>query len=591
MSRALTILSVIFLVTLVSSTAIAAPTCPISYGALDDAKPNKLYIYFPASDDATYPEFGVGGSVTSPAHRFDVSELGSYTGTAADLRNAIFDVVTDDYCEFNVRALQTTTAPPTTFPRRNTVAIGTDSNGPCGNEVWGQAQAVDTGDPTIVDFARVWAGSYQNCAGGTGGALNGTNSTLQRWARSIGGTVAHEGGHNYGMSHADGLVLATGEDALVRHLMAQGSNYSYEDRAGYRRHFSNREYSLLASNVGLSIQTMWNWDLVNPNAQTAFRLRMSFLSVQPSLILSWSYSGDRSPWINPAVTGPSGTTTFKGTTYNRYQIEWSTAQAWTGGSSGQVPGGGNFHVGATFSSINFSDPDAIIITDVVLLDNAGNPLALHPRLPGYDAGTLDTADASMNVRFFNFAPRELIIQEVLVQELPRVISLDAMVPGAKMVDVLGHNLQPWRGSTRRVPVKKVLKRGDELKIPVARLNQKRHVVKVSTGKDCDVPQDSMKEPDVARCGRGIGTDLFPATTLYITATVVEPNAKYWNRERKRYVNGPLTTKLFYQIAGRHPDFNRNGIDDYIDILNGRSKDQNGDGIPDEVQKIKDVPRR
>jgi hypothetical protein len=37
------------------------------------------------------------------------------------------------------------------------------------------------------------------------------------------------------------------------------------------------------------------------------------------------------------------------------------------------------------------------------------------------------------------------------------------------------------------------------------------------------------------------------------------------------------------VAGRHPDLNRNEVDDTIDILDGRSNDRNQDGVPDEVQ--------
>jgi hypothetical protein len=202
---------------------------------------------------------------TSPAHRFDVTELPNYTGNTTDLENAVFDVVSDDYCEFDVQVRETNIAPLNTSGRRNTVAIGSDTD-PTNSATFGLAQSVDTGDATAVDFARVWAGTYQTQYGGAGQALNGANSTLDRWARSIGGTAAHEGGHNYGMSHADGLVLVPGEDPVQHHIMAAGSNYSGEDRAGYRRHFSDHEYSLLAANVGLSIQTMWNWDLINHSA-------------------------------------------------------------------------------------------------------------------------------------------------------------------------------------------------------------------------------------------------------------------------------------------------------------------------------------
>jgi len=82
---------------------------------------------------------------------------------------------------------------------------------------------------------------------------------------------------------------------------------------------------------------------------------------------------------------------------------------------------------------------------------------------------------------------------------------------------------------------------------------------------------------------GVNIDLFPATTLYLTATVIDPNAKHWDPAAKTFVTGPVESHLFYQIAGRHPDLNRNGVDDFIDILQGKSKDTNGDGVPDEVQ--------
>jgi hypothetical protein len=500
----------------------------------------------PTADDNTFPDFGVGGLTTSPLHRFDAAELTSYTGTTADLRDAVWQVVRATYCEFNVQVLQTTTAPPTTFARRNTIGVGTDSAA----GTFGLAEAVDTNDATAVDSARVWAGTYQTSYGGTGGALTGANSTLQRWAFSIGGTAAHEAGHNYGISHADGLVLATGEDVVQHHIMASGSNYSGEDRAGYRRHFSNREYSLLAANVGLAIQTMWNWDLVNPNAQTGFRLRMDFLSTRPSIILSWSYSGNLSPWINPAVTGPSGTQVFKGTTYNRYRIEWSSGQAWSGGSAGQVPAGASFHVGATFSSVSFSVPDAIIITNVQLLDNGGTPLAQSPRLVAFDSGVADAARDSLDIRLFNVTRRPLIIRDLVVRELPRVMSLDAMVPGGRMVDLRGQAFQPWPESTRvLVKQSRALRPGETLRVSVARLSQRPHVRFGVNDRTCG-NSDRLRGPDVRRCRPGVSMDLFPATTLFLTATIVDPSARFWDPRRKGYVQGELRSRIFYQIAGR-----------------------------------------
>jgi len=71
--------------------------------------------------------------------------------------------------------------------------------------------------------------------------------------------------------------------------------------------------------------------------------------------------------------------------------------------------------------------------------------------------------------------------------------------------------------------------------------------------------------------------LFPSTTVYLTANVVEPAAKHWDPRKKKYVVGPVVSILFYQIAGRHPDLNKNCVDDFLDIKSGRFLD-NGKGI-------------
>lgn len=167
--------------------------------------------------------------------------------------------------------------------------------------------------------------------------------------------------------------MLPGEDAVSRHIMHAGSNVNDEQRAGDRRHFSDAEFSLLASNVGLSIQTMHNWDLVNPNSTAGQKFRLTFLSTQPSMLMTWSYGGSKSPWINPTVSASLGTQVFKGTTYNPYRITWQTGHGWSGGPSGEAPAGGEFHVSATFSGVDFNQPDPIIITNSELLDGSGTP--------------------------------------------------------------------------------------------------------------------------------------------------------------------------------------------------------------------------
>jgi hypothetical protein len=129
---------------------------------------------------------------------------------------------------------------------------------------------------------------------------------------------------------------------------------------------------------------------------------------------------------------------------------------------------------------------------------------------------------------------------------------------------------------------KTLEKGQTIYIPVARLSDKRHVVE-RVSADCN-RGDRLQGPDTVSCRPGINVDLFPSTTMLVTAQATDLNAKHWDPREKQYVNGPVSSTSFVQIVGHHPDLNKNGVDDYIDILTKKSQDQNGDGVPDEVQR-------
>lgn len=580
--------------TMATSAAWSAPTCPLSYGTTDSAKSHKLYLYFPTVNDPTFPAYTPGAS---PAHLFDVAELNPAIGTTAALRNRIYDVVADDYCEFNVEVIQTTTN-PATLPmppaRRVTVAVGTDN--PTG--AWGQAQEVDIGDTINIDFARVWAGTYTTCEGGApgggggcsaSGELTGANATVERWAQAIGGTAAHEAGHTYGLSHTDdnppgdlggqpGPAPLPGEDSFHRHLMPAGYNLTGEDRATYRRHISDRTYGLLATNVGLSVQTMHNWDLVNPNAQEARRLTVDFLSTLPAVNLTWSWTGASNPWINPVVTGPMGTTTFKGTMYNRYRITWSTPNpAWMVAAPGVLPGGGHFHIGATFTGVDFNQPDPIIVNQITLYNASNNPLVLHPRIPMYDAGTVDSADGSFDLNFF--APAggaNMFMESAVIYQLPRVASMESLTGEGRP---FGFDQMPIRPLATVKCAKTHLR--EKAHCGIANIKDKPHFqATYRLGEegvyDCSkgVPQvqppsirktqDSPFMPDYEGpiCA-GSTRDPFPSTTIYAVATFVDPKAKHYDPRSKKYIVGPVKSRVYYQFAGvrdlqkwRKPEYQR-----------------------------------
>ncbi len=581
----------LLLLAVFSSASLAAPTCP-SY-ILSQPKGNSLYLYFATASDSSFPNYdgAIGTGTTSPLAVFDVADLDSGIGTTAQLRSRIFDLVVDDYCEFNVNITSATTAPSPTESRWQVVGLGTDSaTGSTGGALFGLAQSVDTNDADAQDDARVWANSFDDAFGGAGGALDGTNSTLERWATAIGETTAHEAAHNYGAAHGHSAPRAgSAEDETNNHIMATGSTgLTGEMRASRDRHFSDTEYGILAHNIGLNIKTLHNWDFVNPNDTSANAMRIKILSTAATLTIGWWYNGTRSPWQNPTITATGTTQAFQGTTYNVFDLDFSSAKSWSGPTAGVVDAGAEFHTGASF---NQSDP---VIVWEVKLRNGGTNLALSPRLPGYDVGTADADSGDFAISFFNTSPAEgdLLISNVEIVRLPRMLDINAMMVDGRPVDIRG--LPVDLSASRRIERMNVENRA---KLSIGRLTDKRAIDIVYGPKDCPPGSVGSGTPrqgrapgvgdtetgEVSYCLKGNALGLFPATYTYITATVTQPNARHWDRAQNRFVDGPVQSKLFYQVAGIVPDLNNNGIDDLIDVRTGTSVDDNKNGVVDEVE--------
>ena len=356
-------------------------------------------------------------------------------------------------------------------------------------------------------------------------------------------------------------------------------------------HFSDTTYEVLGHNIGLNIKTLNNWDFTNPNDSNADSLTITLLSKATSLNIGWSYNGSLSPWTSPAIVNTGSTQTFRGESYTIYELRFTTAKSWSGGPDGQAPPGIKFHVGASFT-----ESDAIIVYESTL-HAGGSDLALHPRMIGYDA---DTAfDGSFAVTFFNPSPEDgfLAVQDVQVFSVPRMIDIESMITGASP---MGMNGRPVTSFHRALPLleadqKSVRINEEPVKLELARLTDKRHVDVFYDPKDCpnqpgSVPGNtgpSFGFPDSPDyCQDGTALSLFPATYTYVIATVIDPNAKYWDKDAGAFTNGPLESKLFFQVAGIVPDFNENGIDDLLDIRTGTSTDENGNGVPDEAETQK-----
>lgn len=516
------------------------------------AKSHKLYLYFPITDDPNFPEFGSNGLQTRPAHKFDAAALASYTGTTAELRSAVGEVVLDTFCEFNVEVIVTGTPPPQ-VARRSIVAIGSDSARDNQNALqYGWAKRVDVNDLEAQDYARAWAGSYQDAAGGAGGELEGALSQLERWARAIGGTVAHEAGHGYGLSHADGTTTTPGEDAIEHHLMADGQNYTLEQRAGYRRHFSDWEYTLLATSVGLSVQTMQRWRLTNPNMASASRVELHVLSPQATLMTASVYTGLDSPWGAPSVQA-IGSVSLGGITYTQHRILWSTAKTWRNGPPGQVPGGTEFELGISFVAVDPTLPDPVIVRAVRLLDADGNVLALRPRVPGFDAGTLSVDQQEFAITVFGGEDSPERIESATLEFLPRLVSIDALRPDARRrFDTLRQtDVFPWR--SKPVLLKPVPLAQRNVRLPLARVADGVHAVRVMSREDCEREVRPVPGRDAQDCTPGTMRELFPATSTLVVLTSVDSKARQWDRFRRAYVVAPLRTTVVYQLVGRRID--------------------------------------
>ena len=538
-----------------------------------------LYLYFPTSQDTDFPDDPGGwGISTSPLEPFDINDLDPSVGTTAELRDAITERVRTDYCEFDVRVVQTTSANGTTNPtpsdpRWQLIGIGSDTNG----SLFGIAEDFDDFDDDEMDVARVWAGSFENAFGGSGGALNGTNSTLARWANAIAGTVSHEAGHDYGPDHPDANPV-TGEDGSDNHIMSSPSG---EARA-QDRHFSNTSFEILARNLGLYEQTVSNWDFINPNDSeaTGFRITVLVLPGEGTPTAGSIYTGGLSPWGDVSITA-DGSEVFKDDTYNRFHIDFTDPKNWNNGGSGTIPAGEEFHVGVGLTT-------DYIVRNVELSD-AGGTMDLRPRVVGYTTGgSFDPSTGSFHVTFSNAEPEDgpLILSDFVVRYLPRTVDIDEMVTGGKLTGVDGQQVLPWsvRGAEEETYV--VV---DKTDVNVGRLSEPRAVDFIAVpDPECGLitppPIEDPRAPNqLIYCRDGHMVGLFPAARIYLEATVTDPNATYFDRDLGHFVTGPLKQRIFAQLSGVTPDLNDNGVDDAIDISSGDCEDINRNGVCDEAE--------
>jgi hypothetical protein len=138
----------------------------------------------------------------------------------------------------------------------------------------------------------------------------------------------------------------------------------------------------------------------------------------------------------------------------------------------------------------------------------------------------------------------------VVRDLPRVMSINAMMADKPIEDLSQRAFLPWANGTRQPLSRRTIAAGEEVSIDIANARKRPYVLWRPTPGDCG-PRGEIRN-DAPRCQPGtVVVDLFPATTMYITATVVDPKGQRWDPKTKRFVTGPVESRLYYQIAGRH----------------------------------------
>lgn len=571
---------------LFSSSYAFATDCPSA--AVSSPKNSNLYLYYPTVVDPLFPNFQPGYGVT-PLQPFNVSDLDGSIGTTAQLRDEITQVIVNDYCEFSVDVLPVTSMPALTEPRWQVLGIGSDISSFSAG-LFGIATAVDINDSDAQDHGRVFAQAF---AASCNPALSGASSTLARWGYAIGGTASHEAGHNYGIGHGNSAALP-GETPTNSHLLATGSTGLTCNGRVLDRHFSDTSYSILGHNVGLNSETLHNWDFVNPNGAPAHGMKIKILSSATSLNMNWVYLWTMAPWDSPNVSGILGTQVYQGTSYNVFELTYSTPKSWSGGANGVVPPGSVFHLGATFN-------ENVIVVDTQLFDSSNNLMVLAPRIPSYDVGDINIVNGNFEIALSNVEPdRPFIIRDLQVQLLPRTAAVESMMRNEAPF-FLSNGEQVRINPVTNVPIlweseggKEIILTEEPLVVPIANLAKGRNIDFIYENEpDCieanpqrpDVVKDAaIGTPEVDYCKDGTALSLFPATRVYITATVIEPDVKHWDPSRRQYVMGPQETRIYFQTAGLVPDLNKNGTDDLLDIRYGESKDRNDNGIPDEVER-------
>ena len=492
---------------------------------------HQLYLDF--GPYSSFPEYSPRtelGIYTSPLVAFDATELDAFffSGQRQEIIDRVAEIVEEDYWDFDLAV--STEVPPYGHYQHigidHTVASYYMPALDDWNYLFGMSDSIEN-DPDDNDFGRVWAGAF----GAWDEAWQGTNSTVERWARTIGETAAHEAGHNYGLVHPDYY-------ADPNHIMTTDMDITPEERATLDRYWKWNNYNHLMGVLGprapMSMSMSFPNDTTSRIRELHGRLhsRHDILDLEP---ISAGGGFGPLPFDTVKIIELGKDANYDDGSWYEYEVRW------TGGAG--VYSGQEGRLAAAFGQ----DAD-FVFDSVVPYDGQGNPVALNLPLVSCTTGALDAND-SFSIPLTNHGQADLTIENFCLRAMPYMIDMASMNPQYQneFLTTFGILIAASDEITAGEPV--VLEAGKTVEFALGNYDawMQQAIDSFDTG-------ENMLEDDVF-LNLPHGTilpefwSIFPSAYLYLTFDVVLPDQMLWDAGAGKYIEGDLVTTMYVQTSG------------------------------------------
>lgn len=493
---------------------------------------HQLYLDF--GPTAGFPEYSSRselGIYTSPIVRFDASSLdASFTSIdTQSIIDRVVQIVREDYRDFD---LQVSTAPP---PFGTYQHIGIDHTVASyymemyddWNYLFGVAQGIDD-QADDEDYGRVWAGTF----GAWDAAWQGANSTVERWARTIGETAAHEAGHNYGLRHPDYY-------ADPNHIMTTDRDISAEQRATLDRYWKSTNYSHLMGVLGPRAPMSCVMAFDNPAADKIHEMRVRFHSQHDIVDLEPISAGGGfgpMPFADLKIVALGKDASFRDGSWHQYELQWTDGAGVESGQSGRLPAG-------------FGQASDFVFDSVVAYDGQGEPLDAVLPMISCGAGSVGP-NGALTIPMANPGQADLLLDNLQLRAMPYMLDLVSMSPQYldEFLTTFGVLVKASDQQAANGPI--LLEAGKSIDFGIGNYDAWEQQARAAF----DVGSGMLEDDLLLNLPHGtVPPDfyaMFPDAYLYLSCDVILPDQMLWDPLAGQYVEGNLVTTMHVQMSGQ-----------------------------------------